>query len=799
MAKLTRRDFFGVIGMSRKLLIVVLLLLTGTGCQQGGSRVDGPARDVNNTVIQIEPAEQLEVVEEAAAQTEIPALQVGDTTGQTEPDTQLKINREALLRGSNEQIRIDAATVMLLSDEPPARRILLEILGQPENSAARAAVCKALSQTRAINGPVNGIKNKDDFIQPLFDILTTEQDSVQVRSAAEATLIFEYEQILKPLEELITGTSLPVQARLNGIYTLKLQPDIEAIVRLMELLDDPDKQVAAEAEKTVLSLGIPVGKDAESRRQNIYELKRKGKDEFFRDLRIRQEEKMRRLEAESDFWQNQYLGAMDKIYNGLGEDTVKGRFLIELLGSPKAVVRLWTLEKVSQWRVGTTSKMPVELGPVLVSLVSDPDRAVRLKTAKLLSLMGQLNSSRPLLQQLEIEQDDEVKMEFFVALGEACHYAFSPNAEFKIPEEIRKKTLEWAEKYLSEQEPKKVQKGAEVIKKLLEQGGLTSADVDKYLGLLVEKYNQQKNRPDSGPLQGELLGAMAGLCAQSVYKAESAKRFAPLFEEALNDKTDLVREAAVDGLIYTDKAAALKQFRKVLVNDTNVIIRKKLIGLAGEVGTQEDLTWLAEKVGTATENETVWQAILEVFRRSDFDVLGEWLTRFGSQDTQIRLTDEQMLSFLEIVERKVVSEGKAEVIKDVRSKLAQLYTKSGKFEKAAEYLGMLREAAVTPEEKEAILASLLDVYLRWPNMGLAIRLIDNCLLEKDLEPNNIVVRSIDDYLSRPPVGADPNVLLKALVRKVPQERPLWQEQLKRWLNRRPGRVDSPDKPVGTAD
>ncbi len=751
------RGFFKVVRMSAKQLYPVILLLV-IGCQQSGIGANNPALLANN----------------AAAEAGL--------------DKQLKINKDTLLKGASEQIRIDAATIMLFSEDPLAREILISVLKQPENIAARVAVCKALSQTRGMKEP---IRQKGDFIQPLLEILTTE-DSAVAKLAAEATLIFEYEQISEPLEKLITDSSLPVKARLNAINALKLQPDMRAIFKLMELLDDPEKQVVEASEKALQSLGIPVSKDAKTRKQIRDELERKGKDAFLRDWLIRQEAQMSKLRTEANLWKGLYLAALGRIYDGISEDAAKGQFLAEHLSSPEEVVKLWALKKVEQWRIGTRAKFPAKVGPVLISLVSDQNRDVRLKTANLLSLMGQLDSAEKLLEQLKVEPDDEVRMELFVALGGACHYAFSPNPEFRIPEEIRKQTLEWAEKYLAEQDLKKAQKGAEVIKKLLEQDGLTPGEVDKYLGLLAERYEQEKDSAD-GALRGELLNAMASLCAQSVYKAESAKRFAPLFEEAVRDETDLVREAAVDGLVYIDKTKALKRLRKDFVNDSSVIVRKKLIDLASEVGGSEDLVWLAEKIGTTAENEPAWQAMLKIFNHSEFGVLNEWISKFNSQSTQARLSDEQRLSFLEIAERKAIGENKAEILKGIREKLARLYNKSGDFERAAEYFGKLREVAQTAEEKERILADLLDVYLRWPKVGLAIQLVDNCLLEKDLEPNNVIVRSINNYLSEPPAGTDPNAILERLSKRLPQARPMWQEQLKRWAERF-GRAEEPDEP-----
>ncbi len=749
--------------MSAKRLYLVILLLV-IGCQQAGIGVNKPASLAN----------------EAVAEAEL--------------DKQLKINRDALLKGTSEQMRIDAATVMLFSENPLARKILLAVLKQTENSAARVAVCKALSQTRAAQEP---IKEKGDFIQPMLEILTTEEDFDRAKLAAEATLIFEYEQIQQHLEKIATDTSLSAKVRLNAIYALKLQPAKEAILKLMDLLDDPEKQIAGAAEKALISLNIPIGEDAGSRKQIRDEFNRMGRDEFLRVWKVRQqqEKRMRELVIQLNLWKGKYLFALGKIYSDFGDDAAKkGKFLAEHLGDSEVDVRLWALQKVSEWRKGTNPNLPDELGLILVSLISDQDRSVRLKTAKLLSLMEELNSAEKLLEQLKTEQDDEVKMELFVALGRACYYAFLPTSVVKVPKEIRKQTLEWAAEYLAGEEPKKARSGAEVIKKLLEQDGLTPAEVNKYLGLLVERYNQQKNKPD-GALRGELLSAMADLCAQSVCQAESARLFKPLFEEALSDETDLVREAAVNGLVYIDKVKAIKILRD-FVKDNSEIVRKKVIELAGEVGNQDDLVWLREKIGLTAESEPAWQAMLKIFKRSEADVLAKWVGKFDlpTTNTKGKLSDEQKVSFLEMAERKAAGENKLKILRDIRKKLAELYKKSGDFEKAAEYLGMTLKDAQTAEEKESILAELMDAYLRWPNVKSAKDLVANCLLEKDLDPNSAIVGVIDNYLSSPPAGADPEAVLEALTQiNPPPERPKWLEQVKLWAGRL-GRAKESDKP-----
>jgi len=741
---------FRVIRMSTKRLYLLIFLLM-VGCQQAGISADRPASTAN------------------------------ETGAKAELSKQLKIYESTLLEGTSEQIRIAAAAEMLFSEDPAAREILLSVLEQSQNSAARMAVCKALIQARPEQ---KRIQKKDDFIQPLLDILPTKI-ATEAELVAEGLLIFEYEQISEPLEEVVTNPILSVNTRLNAIYALKLQPYKQAVIRLIKLVNDPEKQVAEAAEKALNSLGITVGLDEKIRTLNI--LQSQDTDGFLRDRLIWLEGQVHKLKDELDLWEERYLSALDEVYSGRKDDEDKAVFLAKHFQNSEVTVRSWALDKVYQDRVSSTPnpQLPAALESILFNLISDQDRDVRLKTAKLLALMVELNSAQHLLEQLKIEQYDEVRIELFVALGRACQYAFSANSGFNVAPEVRKQLLEWAEKYLVDQDPKKAQKGTDVIKKVLEQGGLASVEVDKYLGLLQARYKQEEDGAD-GTLRGELLTAMAGLCAQrSVCRAESSKLFESLFQQALNDETDLVREAAVDGLIYIDKTKALKILRG-FINDSNPIVRKKIIELASEVGSQEDLVWLSGKIGSSAEGESepAWQAMLEILKSSDAGVLNEWIVKFDSPSTKAKLSVEQMISFLEIAEGKAVRENKLKMLKDIREKLAGLYKKTGAFEQAAEYFGILQEEAKKVEERDKILAELLDAYLRWPNMEAATKLVDNCLLEKDLDPNHVIVLAIDNYLSEPPAGVDPNEVLKALTQINPsRKRPKWLMQVKFWLSR----------------
>jgi HEAT repeat protein len=744
-------SFLKVIQMSTKRLYLTILILV-IGCQQAGIGQNTPVSPQNTAV-----------------------------ASQTRPDEQLEIFRNALLTDPNEEIRIKAAGVMLGSENPLARKILLEVLSLKDNSAARMAICKVLIRTRESQG---SIPNLDDFIAPLLNIFDTEV-AAEARLAAEATLLFEYDKIGPLIEQVVTDASKPVKTRLNAIQALRLRPDMMATIRLIKLVDDSDKQVSAEAEKALRSLGIPVGENYWTREQNIYELQRKGRDEFLREWLIRQETQMRQLRTKLNLWQGKYLSALNKIYAGINDDTERGKFLTEHLSDPEAVIKLWVLDKVHQWRVAPgTSRLPVELGPILLSFISDPDRDIRLRTARLLSLMVELNSAQQLLAQLETEKDEEVKIQLLDALGGACSYALlSPSSPVSISPEVRRQVLGLASGYLSNKDAAKAQKGAEVLKRLLKPEGLTPEEQDEYLGLLITRYNQQE-KPD-GTLRGELLSTMADLCAQgSACKAKAAELFGPLFAVALLDETDFVRETAVDGLIYIDPASALRRLRNNFVNDSSVELRKKIIGLAGEVGGKEDLDWLVEKIGLNSESGPAWQAMRRIFNGSDSTVLNEWTDKLIVQNIKTTLSDENKIAFLRIADAKATGENKPAMLKSVRENLAELYAKVKQFDRAADCFDSLYKAAQTNKEKDVILPKLLDAYLRGAKVELAAQLVTEYLAKGDLGTENAVVGTLDTYLNEPVAEANPNVVLKALSEIKPSEaRPEWRKWLKSWTDR----------------
>lgn len=696
-------------------------------------------------------------------------------------DDQLQINRTSLLEGSSDEIRLRAASVMILSHDAAARAVLLDILGRSENESARRAVCRALNQSGVLKKEVY---NKADFIEPLMEIIANgTQESA--RLASDAMLIFEYRKISKSLGKIVFDKNRAAKNRLSAIYALKLQPDMRAIFKLMELLEDENMQIVSAVRDALISQGIPIGKDRKERKKIIDTLKRNGRNAFLRDRVVRQESDIRDIESRLGHWKKLYLTAIDQIYNGKDEQ-FRGKFLIEQLNSSSAVLRLWAIGKVTQWRTGTNPRLPAEIGPVLLYLVSDTDRDVRLSVAELLSLASDLNSAEQLLKQLKAEDDRYVRLKLFRALGSACYYAFIPNSSIKIEPQIRIESLKLASEYMSSRQAPEVRAAAEVIKKLLEQNGLEASNVDEYLLLLSDRYKQEKQGGNDS-LCLDMLNAMAGLCGQSVYKAQAAKLFLPLFEQAIYDENELIRETACDGITYIDKAKALEMLRKDFINDTGAGIRKKIIALAGDVGGSEDINWLSAKIGSSSESDPCWQAMLMIFRRDNGKLVSDWTEMIISNE---KLSQDQKTAFLEIAERKAIAEDDQEKINIIREKLADLYIMTNRFDAAAKYLGLLSESAIDSQARQSISLRLLDIYLKSQNIEAAAHLVNNFLLETDLDPSGPIMASLDDYLSKQPSdGSLPDILKLLVAIELTEERPLWLEILKTWQQKFPTQPD----------
>lgn len=707
--------------------------------------------------------------------------------GQAEIDKQVKLNKSILLEGKDERTRMDAATLLLLSESREARRDVLDVLRDPNNPAARAAVCRAIVAARDNRRQIAG---KEEFVEPLMALLSTENDPLRAELAAQALLIFTYESIQRRLETLISDANTPQTARLNAVRALKYQPDERAVFKLIGLLGSPVPGVDEESRKALATLGVAVPTDPNEIGALSEALQRRGPEallnnpEIMRNWLISRENRVRELTASVAAWEQRHMVLLGRLYDVQPDEKTRSDFLAQQLNSVEPGVKLWALGKLEEMRKGTgKSKLSEQVENILLGLISHRDKRVRLKTASLLSLMWELNSTTQLLDQLQVEEDPEVRHGLFVALGNVCYYASLPTSGVKVPDEVRRRTLDLAVRFLNVPDADKTRSGADVIWRLLEQDGLKPEEIEVYLKALASRYGQVRPEANHG-LRAELLGAMARLCAErSKCRVQAAKLFGPVFEQALGDELETVRQAALDGLVNIDKATAMRRARSGLVDDSGTAVRLKVIDLAGEVGGQEDLDWLSKRLAAEGEGEPAWQAVLKILRRSAADLVGQWVD--AAEADPAKWSVERRGSLLVLLEQKAQGENKPEKVREARTRLFCLYASSGDTARALELANAMWEAAKDGPERSALMAGLIDRCLDTANPAadLVGGLVERLLSVHDLVADGPVAKSLGAFLKAPPATADPNAVLTRLRQikvEQPEARKGWRKQLLEW-------------------
>lgn len=647
---------------------------------------------------------------------------------------ELRIYKEALIHGVNEQIQTDTAIALLVQGDKQSKAILLESLTSEENIGARRAVCRGLIQSVALG---DAIGSKKEFLEPLIGLLV-DKDGMDARLAAEALLIFQYRDLRQRLITLVKSHELDQRIRLNVIYALQLRPDPDAISDIINLIDEPDKEISQAAEKSLQeAFGIPVGTDRQVWKQILKDLQKKSPNDIRRDRLLQQERKVRLLQSERDIWQNLYLSSLDKEYEN-ADEVAKGRFLTDKLSSEYTAVKLWTLDKISH-RSGA-AVLPEDFGPKLLALIMDSDRQVRLQTAKVLSKMSELNPAETLLTQLKTEEPGQIRLAMFETLGEACYYAFSPGSSIKLPTEIKDETMNLAKWYINRPDANEARVGAEVIRKLLELNGLDKETIDSYLTLISSRYQLAKSQDPS--LQSDLLNVMARLCSQPGTFREGAVRiFKEAFIAGLDDiENPRVRQAAATGITNIDKAEAFRILKeKGFANDADESARKHVIELAAQAGKTEDLDWLAEKLTSNGEGQTAYRSMLEILNRQNATVVEDWAGRFVKQDRDRKKT----IELYEIALKKAKGQSDELIIANTRRYLLKAYLQD--------------------------------------NQEKALAIVTNVLTETDISARHPVAIELKSYFGSDAPAESKTALLTALAKIQIADRPDWKALLATWI------------------
>jgi len=297
---------------------------------------------------------QVAVAKETAA---VPATEAA----RVEVAKQVRINKTLLLESKDEQTRLDAATLLLFGDNGESRKELLDVLQDQGHPEARAAICKALTLARDDRKQV---AHKEELIEPLVGVLSTENDPCRAELAAEALLIFAYDDVQGYLERLLSDVNASEAAHSNAVKALKYQPDDRAIFKLLELAGASQAAIAAESRKALELLGIDVPKDPSGVVALTEAMRRRGPEAFLknplimRHWLVSRENRIQELAASLTVWEQKYLAALGMLYDVQADEKARSEFLEQQLNAPEVSVKLWALGKLEELRKGTGKSKP---------------------------------------------------------------------------------------------------------------------------------------------------------------------------------------------------------------------------------------------------------------------------------------------------------------------------------------------------------------------------------------------------------------------------------------------------------
>ncbi len=689
---------------------------------------------------------------------------------QEDSGRQLRVYSEALMQGSSEEVRVDAAIGLLLRQDAAGREVLVKALRASDNPLARASVCRALIRTRGLGGTV---VPADLFVEPLIEVLTGSDEGVS-KLAAEALLIYRFSDIEGPLMSVIKDSQRDIKVRLRGIYALQVRPEPQAFRVLIQLLDEPNPEIPQAAERALQeSFGIPVGTGRQVWTTILEQLRQKSPEDIRRERLLRQEMRLREIQEERDRWQRLYLSALDNEFE-LQPPEVRGRYLLERLNSDLAPIRLWALRKMNR----LSGDVEPALRERLLALLGDPEREVRLQTARVLTTMSALNPAEKLLEQHKKETDSQVSMAIFEALGEACYFALSPGSNITLPESMPREVLELAANYLKSEQTAAARLGGEVMRKLLERVKIDSAQSAVYLGNLVERYRQAVGT--GGSLAGDLLMIMARLSSQGYQKEAAGQIFHDIFKEAIADKNNPeIRLAAATGLIGIDRNEAFRVFKEYgLASDTNSGIRQMVLDLAGQVGDKEDLEWLSKRIGGNGASDIAWQAFRAILQKQKAAVCVDWAKRGAEQG----FLPERQRFIWDLAEQKASAESSGALLEEIWANQLKLAESAKDYSQILEISKRIKAGNARPEfvDTANLVVFRAGVLLR--QYAMAESLLKEVLARGDIGKNHPIAVFIENYLGSSDVKeSDKADFVRRLKENsISPNCPEWTEQIQRW-------------------
>lgn len=515
-------------------------------------------------------------IRQAAMLAVVCCLTAGQTGAQAEPDLPALSEAEQkdlhLLTGQLSdptrvaKTKLEAAQQLLSRSYPQAAEALKGFLEANDNRPAQIAVAEAIA--------LRGGKERA-FIKPLVAMLTGVEPSVRA-PAARALATYKNHGVRVQLMDLVRAPKTDRAARLEIITILQSMLDKQAVVTLIDLLDDADAAIrdAADAALTKLTSFRTFGDDPAREWKQWWQL---NKDKSPAVWLADRAESLGRAKAALDAENTKLRQRLVKALQDLYTTTPSARRDAALLGYLKdslAEVRLAGLELTNR-RVRGEKKPPSELKQQVLALLADEDVGIRRSAALLVANLGDEKASEALLARLGVENSRPVREGLLIALGQLR----DPVAIPAVLKEIHSKYEDVAAA------------ASLALARIASKNPLSDEHRDQATKALVDRYRQNGHSPGGSILREALLIAMGVVPGKAV---------TAVLLDALKDKAAVVRLAAVDALGGLGQAPLAKSLVP-LTGDTDRGVRQAAIAALGKLDAAAHLQTILERTRPSIE------------------------------------------------------------------------------------------------------------------------------------------------------------------------------------------------------
>jgi HEAT repeat protein len=305
----------------------------------------------------------------------------------------------------DQEIRDGAARRLISIGSAEARSAISFALKDPGNVGGRLAAARAVAED---------LPPDPQFIDALFVLLDPGQRREILDAAVVALGNYKSSADVNARLIILTGAGSPDVVRIAAIRALSHHFEKNGAKRLVELTEDANPQVAftaVEALQTLSSIQFNSAGDWSNWWRTHAD---QPADQFRSEMSAARVSALEQSMRQRDDAILELRRSIEAAIAGAGNGELSD-VLNRYLTSPRESVRIVAVGQAYQ--LATTGDLPANSRAVVRTMLSDPNREIRLQSARIISRVNDVAAFDPIVQQIAIESDPAIRAELAGALG----------------------------------------------------------------------------------------------------------------------------------------------------------------------------------------------------------------------------------------------------------------------------------------------------------------------------------------------------------------------------------------------